>query len=294
MSKSFDLTIVIAQEGAAGNLSDILRVTQPDTHPQVEYIVCSTSSSHLDRNLQRYDNVRLLSDRGRIPLLWKAGILAANSDKVALTTAHCVPDPGWIDRLLHIEIDANVVGVGGAIANSKNAGTLSWAIYLLRYFSFRPERSAGKVQEIAADNAVYSRAAIMGEADLLEIGFWEPSFHKRFIKDGLELWFDPDLLVYHENQYTLWQFARQRFDHGTAFGSSRADSMGLPHLLLMIFLSPLIPLVFSAKIVRAIQRDSRYHLHAAKSSPLLFFFVCAWSLGEVRGYLGSLWHKSEP
>ena len=210
---------------------------------------------------------------------------------MALTTAHCIPASNWINRLLLIRVDDNVVAVGGAISNARDACSLSWAIYLLRYFSFRPQKQAGDVAEIAADNSVYRRSAILQHKDLLQSGFWEPSFHKRFRNEGLVLRFDPSLIVHHENQYGTQQFLRQRIDHGTAFGSDRAADMNLPKLLFMSLLSPAIPVVFFGKILRTVGEDSSYYLPTIKCMPLLFFFVCGWSLGESKAYILALSKK---
>ena len=46
----------------------------------------------------------------------------------------------------------------------------NWAIFFLRYSAFAPPLPAGETDEIAADNAVYDREAILQHSDLLDEG----------------------------------------------------------------------------------------------------------------------------
>ena len=284
MNTQYDVTVVIAEESARENLAEIIKLLDPPMHPQVEFIICSAVTGQPEYAGLNGQNVRYLVGRGRIPLLWRDGILAAKADTVALTTAHCLPEPDWLDRLLQVRLAGELVAVGGAIGEGSGDGVLSRAIYLLRYFPFRPSRPAGEVSEIAADNALYRRSAILEHPDLLELGFWEPSFHKRFRGQGLVLRFDPKLLVSHYNHYSISQFWGQRVDHGGAFGRDRAAAMSRRRLLLMVVCSPAIPLVFFAKILVGLYRDEGFRPAVLTSLPLLFLFVCGWSWGESTAY----------
>jgi hypothetical protein len=293
-NSQYALTVVIAEENASANLHEIFQLIDPKVHPHVQFIICSASENHLETRRTDRPNVQLLTGSGRIPLLWRDGILAANSDRVALTTAHCLPDKDWINRLQQIRLDDDLVAVGGAIGSFENETVLGSAIYMLRYFSFRPERPAGAVVEIAADNSLYRRSAILQHKDLLKLGFWEPSFHRRFRNEGLELRFDPRLLVLHRNRYTTSQFWSQRVDHGAAFGRDRVAAMSRLKLLCMVVLSPAIPLVFFVKKIHEVWRGSGISLQSIRSSPLMFLFVCGWSLGESKAYWQSFFGRVEP
>ena len=120
---------------------------------------------------------------------------------MALSTAHCIPADDWVDKLLAADM-SSLPAIGGVIENDNAANARDWAIYFLRYISFTPSQQKRQVAEIAADNALYRRADILQHADLLAIGFWEPSFHARFRKAGLVLELDPAIRVVHKNRYT--------------------------------------------------------------------------------------------
>lgn len=284
------LSVVIAVQNAELNLPEILRNLRCADHPDVEFLVCHTDADPgVPRIAPDLPNVRVLraGPGSLIPHMWRDGILAAEHAKVATTTAHCIPDREWVDRLQQAPLQ-DIVGLGGAIENAPDADTKGIAIFLLRYLAFAPPQNARRVQEIAADNAVYRRADVVAEKDLLRNGFWEPSFHARFREAGLSLAVDPQLRVLHRNRYRARQFLAQRFAHGREFGRARAIRLPWLKRVALAALSPLLPAVFLRKIVVAAWRSPSYRRPLAVAFPWLCLFLLGWGCGEARGYLESL------
>lgn len=284
--RQYDLTVIVAEEMASANLPDIFIHLQPEKYPCVEFLICSGNDDASLNGVPDNQNVRLIRARSdsRIPMLWRDGIRAARADKVALTTAHCVPSQTWIKQLLAYPLEGEQVAVGGAIENVENDTTIGRVIYLLRYVRYTRARSGGRADDLAADNALYRKADILAHEGLLEIGFWEPSFHERFLAEGKHMTYDNNLVVVHKNCYSTRQFIHQRFSHGIEFGMARAKVMNTPRRLMMIALSPLIPLVFTRKIVAAARRDKQFNLGLNRDMFWLLVFVLAWSIGETVGY----------
>lgn len=283
----YDLTVIIAEEMAAANLRDIFKTLQPENYPRVEFLVCSGSDPSRLGGVPDKANVRIVPAQSdnRIPVLWADGIRAAQAGKVALTTAHCVPRGDWLERLLAYPLDGTQVAVGGAIENAKNDSRIGRAIYLLRYVRYTGARPSGLSEDLAADNALYRKADILAHDDLLRIGFWEPSFHQRFLAEGKSLEFDNQLIVIHHNCYTAKQFIRQRYSHGIEFGAARAKAMPVAKRLMMIALSPLIPVVFARKIIATARKDNQFNLGLNREVGWLLFFILVWSAGETVGYI---------
>ena len=202
------LSIVVAVKDGASNVPALLRVARDDDS---ELIFCSAGpAQELEGVIQH-----ALPAETLVPALWSEGILRARGSRVALTTAQFVPASDWLERLQSADLN-RWAGVGGAIDNEPSSSARNWAIFLLRYSAFAPPLPAGETDEIAADNAVYDRAAILEHADLLKEGFWEPSFHRRFRAAGKKLALDPDLLVIHHGTVCGQSFAEQRYLHGRA------------------------------------------------------------------------------
>lgn len=284
--QSHDLSVVVAVQQAEQNLPDILTALDPASHAGVEFIFCvPASGAGFPCDAAVHSNVSILrcARDSLIPALWKEGILAATADRVALTTAHCVPEPDWVKTLLAIDM-TTTPAVGGVITNDRAANARSWAIYLLRYIPFSPPLPGAEVMEIAADNALYRRQDILRNADILEDGFWEPSFHKRFQQAGFPLVLNSRLRVIHRNCYTTRQFFEQRLAHGKAFGMSRCEDISDGKRRLLMLLSPLIPFVFLAKICLRVVKKRRYAGKLLRSFPWLLIFLTAWGLGEAKGY----------
>ncbi|WP_303286381.1 glycosyltransferase [Marinobacter sp. SS8-8] len=281
------MTVIVAEEMASANLEEIFRHLQPEKYPCVEFLICSGSDDSLLDAVPDSQNVRIIHAQSdsRIPLLWRDGIRAAQADKVALTTAHCIPSQDWIKQLLACPLEGGQVAVGGAIENIENDTVIGRVIYLLRYVRYTRSRPSGRADDLAADNALYRKADILAHEDLLEAGFWEPSFHQRFLAEGKSMAFDNNLVVVHRNCYSAKQFIQQRYSHGVEFGMARAKTMSTPKRLTMIALSPLIPLVFTRKIIAAARRDKQFNLGLNRDMFWLLVFVLAWSMGETVGYV---------
>jgi hypothetical protein len=284
------LSVVIAVQMAQQNLPEIMRRLACERYPEVEFLVCYTDADpDVPRLLAQRGNVRALPGLpgSLIPQLWRDGILAARHATVAITTAHCIPDENWLKCLLQADL-RGVAGMGGVFENHPDSDAAGWAIFMLRYISFAPPQTARQVEEIAADNAIYRRADILGHRDLLQRGFWEPSFHARFRAAGLSLALEPRLRVIHRNRYGARQFFGQRFAHGREFGLTRAARLPRLKRILLIILSPLLPLVFLRKIVTVAQRQPQYRRRLGRAFPWLCFFLLGWGLGEARGYVESI------
>ncbi|MFZ5610039.1 MAG: glycosyltransferase [Pseudomonadota bacterium] len=284
------LSIIVALHQGEANVPAILERLAPARHPDSEFLLCAATADALTPGLvPRLDNVRLLHcpESRLVPHLWRDGIIAAKGRHVALTTAHCLPAADWVERLKAAQ-DGPWAGVGGTIEVEAQAGALGKAIHLLRYLRFAPPQEARDVADIAADNALYRRAAVLRHDDLLHDGFWEPAFHRRFLAAGQRLRLDPTLRMHLRNRYGARQFIAQRFAHGQAFGRERMAAFPFARRLAYLALSPALPLIVLVKLAAlALRRGDRARqlLHAL---PWLMVFVLAWTLGEASGYAAGL------
>lgn len=228
-----------------------------------------------------------------VPRLWTEGLERAAAPRVALTVVHCVPMPGWLDRLLATDMAA-WAGVGGPIDQRPGSDSLGWAIYLQRYTPFASAagpHALSSVSEIAADNALYDMGALDAVRQSWSRGFWEPTVHRALKARGARLAMDPGLGVLHDNGYTAIGFFAQRLRHGFEFGRSRSRSMSPAVAAAYAAASPTVPLLFGRKVLaRALGlREARPHLPGAL--PWLAVFIGAWALGEGLGAHAGLWSR---
>lgn len=285
MGAAPSLSIVVALKDGGANVPALLAALRPHDEA-VETIICTAGPApHLDGEA----NVVLvpMAPETLIPVLWSAGIRRARAGAVALTTGEFIPSSDWVSHLLEADLE-RFVGIGGAIDNDSRASPKDWAIFFLRYSAFALPLRRGETDEIAADNAVYDREAILEHPDLLEEGFWEPSFHRRFRAAGRKLTLDPDLVVVHHGTVSFRSFARQRYLHGRAYGLERASRAGALRTLMLIAASPLVaPLILARSIARNSKRP-RYRAKLVPALPWLVCFTLAWAAGEAGGYLSAM------
>jgi hypothetical protein len=286
------LSIIIGVQHAQANIPEIMRALGPAAHPDVEIIFCYTpADADVPALVGNEGQVRtVLNPEGSlIPHLWREGIMAARGDRIGTTTAHCLPATDWVDALLTADLGETTVAAGGTIENDSNANSIGRAIFLQRYATFSPPQAKREVYDLAADNALYRRSNLQRHSDLIQRGFWEPSFHKRFHAEGLRMALDPSLRVVHRNRYSAPQYIRQRLAHGREFGFTRAMAYSLLGRLALLLLAPAVfPLMLSRILRRALSKPP-LRRQLATAWIWLPLFVLAWVAGEASGYQASLW-----
>jgi hypothetical protein len=289
MNQAVVLSIIVGVQHAQKNVAEIVRTVAPALHPQVELLFCHTAADpDVPVLVGSQGQIRLISGPAGslIPHLWRDGILVARGERVATTTAHCIPTEGWVEALIAADLDN--AAYGGIIENDANADAKARAIFLLRYSAFAPPETKRDVRELAADNALYRRSDLLRHKDLLQWGFWEPSFHSRFHAEGIRLILDPTLRVVHRNRYSAREFIAQRFAHGQEFGLARARTQSFLRSLLLILLAPCIFAVLINRIVSASRRKSELRKQLKGAWIWLAVFTLAWTVGETSGYVTSI------
>lgn len=294
MSKAPYLSVVVAVKDADANLNDLLSnlPQKPDDRVEYLFVVAGEPSPALVMTSGRA-RVLVAPIQALVPHLWRDGIYSARGAAIGLTTAQCLPSSGWVERLLAADLK-NYAGVGGTIGLDATCDAARAAMYLLRYLTYAPPQQRRTVKDIAADNAIYRRADILQEVDLLVNGFWEPSFHRRFAARGERMQLDPTISVTYRGQERAADFARLRFHHGLEFGSSRGARLGRRRAFGMLLASPLLPLLLLTRIIWRAWRHPRVPTNLWSALPWLCWYALAWSTGEARGYLNACGGTDSP
>lgn len=279
------ISIVIGVQKGQENLGAILSALEHYPGDDAELLICFAKDDPVGDSLSSRFPLRPIEGRtgAPIPELWRDGILAAQGDRIAFLTAHCIPDDTWLTIASTLDMDA-CVAYGGPIANSRDNDAADTAMHLLRYSRVTPPQTRHDLHDIAADNAVYRRADILECEDLLPLGFWEPSYHARFRQKNLSMKMEPDLLCTHRNRYSRSEFMLQRREHGRAFGLERARRAGSLKRWLLLLFSPATFIVFGLKLSVNILKNPVLRRDYARSAPWLLVFLANWTIGESLGY----------
>jgi hypothetical protein len=228
-----------------------------------------------------------------VPQRWARGFDLARNDVVALTTAQFTPAASWLAVVRESHRRLDCPAIGGPIDPPETGGAVGWATYFLRYSGYLACRDEGQVADLAGDNASYKREAVAGLNGALRDGFWEQELHRQLRGSGQTLRWVPAMRVRQRGDVAFLAFMRQRFRHGLRFGRTRMAERGWPMRLPAIVLSPLIPLIFSAKISGRVLRNGEHLVPFVRCLPVLLAFLLAWSAGEACGYLSPSASRAE-
>ena len=233
----------------------------------------------------RFMNVRetLLPAETLTPVLWGAGFALAHGRIVACTTDQLRVSSTWAKALVG-GMRAGVAGVAGPIALATGADAATAAAYFLRFSLYTPDAwpHAGRAPDIPGDNAAYRREEVVRHNDLLEEGFWEVEYHRRFERDGLVLEMVPGAVATLVGPVSVGGMLRQRFRHGREFGDSRVRRHRESRVRLLLS-APLVPLVLVARIGQRVRASGRHGPRFVAALPWLFILAVAWAAGEVAG-----------
>lgn len=220
-----------------------------------------------------------------VPVLWSLGIERSRGDRVALTTSHFAPRDDWVAEIRGAVTRLDAVAIGGAIDPPVSGGPVAWATYYLRYSNYFHLDSEQIVGEIAGDNAVYRRDALERHWAVIADGFWEPDFHRVIRAEGHDLIYAPTIRVRQIASSGISSFCRQRFHHGTQFGSARVRGRSALERAARLATAPAVPVVFLAKICARALRRPRDLARFLGALPVLAAFILCWAIGEARGYM---------
>lgn len=217
------------------------------------------------------------------PVLWGAGFCLARGRIVAFTTDQLRVASTWARALLSA-LASGATGAGGPIELGPGADAATAAAYFVRFSGFSPRiwPAPRRARDIPGDNAAYPREAILRHADLLERGFWEVEFHRRFEAEGGILQMEPGARATLIGPVPFAAMVTHRYRHAREFGSSRVKLHGERRIKLMLF-GPLVPFVLMARMAGRVLPASGERRLFLKALPWLALLSTAWAAGEAAG-----------
>jgi len=221
------------------------------------------------------------------PILWGDGCRLARGRIVAFTTNQMRVAPLWARKLLEA-LESGATGAAGPVGLGPGPDRATAAAYFTRFSLFAPHlwTVQARARDIPGDNAAYRREAILRHPDLVEQGFWEVEFHRRFETEGGFLLMEPAASATLIGSVPFGALLRQRYRHAREFGESRVARHGERRLKLLL-LAPLVPLVLMVRVGRRVLPaggEKRLFLGAL---PRLALLSMAWAAGEAIGALRS-------
>ena len=211
------------------------------------------------------------------------GLLEARGELLALAEDHARPDPHWCANLVAAHRAGRFAGVGGALENGVDR-PLQWAVYFSDYAAYQNPVPEGESTRASDNNVAYRREALLSVRDCWADGFHEVIVNGALTRRGEKLVLRRDVVMVQQREaLRLGSALRERFVWGRQYAEIRCAALRGPRRWLLLVLSPLLPLLLTARIARlAVGRGRGAKFLAVL--PLVLALETAWSLGEAAGY----------
>jgi hypothetical protein len=172
--------------------------------------------------------------------------------------------------------------IGGPVASAPDSGAFEHGLYFCEYGAFAPPVRNGPAPALTGANLCYKREALDEGRDLIGRGAWETFLHERWRRQEREMRLCEASVTFH-NTMTRGAALRQRFHYGRGYAADRAlHELGGGRFLYAL-LSPLLPLVLTARSARQAFAKGRGGAFA-RALGWVVVLQTAWSLGEAVGY----------
>ncbi|MFH0921518.1 MAG: glycosyltransferase [Fibrobacterota bacterium] len=181
-----------------------------------EVVVVDDGSTDNTAEVAQSFPVTLIRQENRGPAAARnAGWRAAKGDVIFFTDADCVPEPGWVQKLLALLESTNAEAAGGGYSYY---GASCFGQWIHGEINVRHARMKGAVNFIGSFNAAVRRKALEHVHGFNE-SFLKPSAEDndlsyRLKKTGCRLVFDPAIKVEHLHPWGLRRYLRVQARHG--------------------------------------------------------------------------------
>jgi len=283
-----ELSIVIASVYSTADtvqLLESIRIQRKNRH--IEVIVADGSAEGLSQNLEdQYPEVVFLGfpPKSTFPQLWGAGISRSRGKVIAILDTRTILDERWIEATL-ISHENTAAIIGGVVESIPGKKWLDWAAYFCEYGQFMHPLTAGAATELPGNNLSFKRWVLSKGREFVEPAFWKTYWCRQLQKDGVQLVAEPSIVVYDKKSYDPGPFLVRRFHHGRCFAGMRGQRVSCYLRAAFLVGSPLLPVLFLVRTIRAIARKRRLVKEFVLALPFSVVAILCWSLGEFWGYL---------
>lgn len=282
--------MVIASVNGPQYLDECLGALENQTvREQIEVVVADRCGEAVAQLVsRRYPSVRLLSfaERKSIPALRAAAMKSARGEIIAITEDHCLAPPDWCAQILNAHGEHHGI-IGGAVDNAPGLNSvMDWATYFCEYSRYMNPVPAGEVSDVPGNNVSYRQEFLAEVSDLLEQGvYWEDALNARLRANGIRIYSDPEIVVWHKKSFGLGEFLSQRYHYSRSYAGIRLASAAAWRKLAYAGFSLVMPPVLLWRIVSRGWGKGRFRGKLLLSVPVLSLFVVMWAWGELVGYL---------
>jgi len=212
------------------------------------------------------------------------GLRAARSSLVVLTEDHAHVARDWCREMVAaLERHPLAAAVGGAV-ECGSTRLLNRAVYYCDFGRYQNPLPEGPAEFVSDSNVAYRRDLLEEIRDVWQGDYHETEVHWALVRSGRALVTTPRVIVWQSRgALGLGAALRERYVWAKSFAGTRVRGASAGRRLVLAALSPLLPFVLTARLVRGASARGRAS-ELAGALPLVFVLECAWGLGELAGY----------
>lgn len=213
--------------------------------------------------------------------LYALGLRHTTRDVAVFTDSTTVVVPGWRRAILSAFSEGAVVA-GGPVLPSLERSRHQWACFFAEYGFHAVPPYTNSAGDVSANNVAYARRALKGLGGPL----WKSEIDRRLMERGLSPVVVPDMRVVATKLYPRDWLLRERVRQGSLYAAQRSRGWSRSRRLAYAAATSLLPAVLFTRLAKRIDEDPRLRSRFWACSPLVFFAMIMWSVGEALGALG--------
>ena len=164
---------------------------------------------------------------------------------------------------------------------------MDWAGYFCDYGAFMFPLAPTVIRHVPGINISMKRWALGMGREFVEGEFWKAYWCQQLKTRGYDLRIEPSMLVFYRRRFSFWPFLRARFDHGRCFAGMRSERFTLWQRVLYLLGSPLLPILFAVRFLKALVPKRRHVRYLILSFPIVLLATkTKTSPGEPRHSAG--------
>jgi mycofactocin glycosyltransferase len=282
-----ELSVIIPCYGSSVVLEKCLQMLGSQV-TQVKYevvLVDSSPDNQVETILRKFPNVRFIYSQQRLMpgAARNLGVRNAYGERLAFLDSDCIPSPRWVEQAM-ADLPPGCPMMGGPVLDDENAHPIGWVDNRLQFADFQAGRPSGTISHMPSCNMVLSLAAfkvlggfrediITGEDVLFTLRLKE--------LDMGEIWFNPNLVIYHHGRREWDEFIEHQRSLGYYRGrldlmvNRTIHKMGIHPVLKWLLVIRRLAYIY----LRIFQFDKRSIFRSILYLPLIVRGLIAWTIG---------------
>jgi glycosyltransferase involved in cell wall biosynthesis len=229
------VSVVIAARNEAGGIAGVVHAVQAQAHAgyDLEIIVVDDGSTDATAAVAHEAGAQVLSldsrlDGGNPARARNLGAASAKGDPIVFLDADCVPEDGWLAKLLAAH-ERGAAVVGGALDLPEHLSVTARCDYYCGWYHVHSKRPAGPVRNhppgnLSVRRPVFRNSSGFTEQQPVAYAHEELAWQGEVQKAGGTIVFEPAAVVRHHNRAGLKNLLKRNYRWGYSAIESKAQT----------------------------------------------------------------------